>query len=251
PAPAPVVVKKDVDLAAAFRPFTDPKQIPDLTGGLGPAGYNLSQSVADLLLRTIVGHVNLSALAQAAGLDLPSLLQEIPTSLLSGVLGAVPINLTGVLDDVLGPITGPLLSQALDLVGITHNGNITLIDLLGLLGLDLSGPLNLANLDLPGVKIITAGPPFTLLKLLGLDLGWVPGLPNSVADAINNTTYLDVGLKGLLNTVIGKLVDGGNPLGVAGLLGDIVKALPVDVDVAQVRIPITVGFGLGAFAAGA
>src|SRR6478672_12959711 len=81
PAPAPVVVKKDVDLAAAFRPFTDPKQIPDLTGGLGTAGYNLSQSVADVLLRTIVGHVNLSALAQAAGLDLPSLLQEIPTSL--------------------------------------------------------------------------------------------------------------------------------------------------------------------------
>ena len=32
---APVVVKKDVDLAAAFRPFTDPNQIPDLTGGLG------------------------------------------------------------------------------------------------------------------------------------------------------------------------------------------------------------------------
>ena len=251
PVPAPVVVNKDVDLAAAFRPFTDPDQIPDLTGGLGTAGYNLSQSVVDLLLRTVVGHVNLSALAQAAGLDLPSLLQEIPTSLLSDVLGAVPINLTGVLDDVLGPITGPLLSQALDLVGITHNGNITLIDLLGLLGLDLSDPLNLANLDLPGVKIITAGPPFTLLKLLGLDLGWVPGLPNSVADAINNTTYLDVGLKGLLNTVIGKLVDGGNPLGLAGVLTGIVNALPVDVDVAQIRIPITVGFGLGAFAAGA
>ena len=251
PAPAPIV--KDVALTAAFRPFTDPAQIPDLTFGLGTAGYNLSQTVLDQLLRAIVGRVNLSALAQAAGLDLPSLLQEIPTSLLSGVLNAIPINLTGVLDDALGPITGGLLSQALDLLGITDNGNTTIIKLLGLLGLDLSDPLNLANLDVPGVNIITAGPPFTLLKLLGLDLGWVPGLPNSVANEINNTSYLDVGLKGLLNTVIDKLDDGGGAAGevLVGLLKPIVDTLPIDVDVAQIRIPIVAGFGLGAFAAGA
>ena len=252
PASEPVVVQKDVDLAAAFRPFTDPSQIPDLTGGLGTAAYDFSQTVADLLLRTIVEHVNLSALAQAAGLDLPSLLQEIPTSLLSGVLGAIPINLTGVLADTLDPLTATLLSQALDLIGVTDNGNTTLIKLLDLLGLDLSDPLNLANLDLPGVKIITAGPPFTLLKLLGLDLGWVPGLPNSVASAINNTTYLDVGLKGLLNTVIDKLepnVPVLNPVLVGLKLA--VNELPIDLDLAQVRIPVVVGFGLGAFAAGA
>ena len=252
PAPAPVVVQKDIDLAAAFRPFTDPSQIPDLTGGLGTAGYDFSQTVADLLLRTIVEHVNLSALAKAAGLDLPSLLQEIPTSLLSGVLGAIPINLTGVLGDALGPVTGSLLIQALDLIGVTDNGNTTLIKLLGLLGLDLSDPLNLANLDLPGVKIITAGPPFTLLKMLGLDLGWVPGLPNSVASAINNTTYLDVGLKGLLNTVIGKLEPNVPVLDpVLTGLKLLVNTLPVDLDVAQIRVPVVVGFGLGAFAAGA
>jgi hypothetical protein len=253
PKPEPIVVNKDVDLAAAFRPFTDPDQIPDLTGGLGTAAYDFSQSVADLLLRTIVERVNLSALAQAAGLDLPSLVEGIPTSLLSGVLGAIPINLTGVLGDTLGPITGPLLSQALSLIGVTDgNGNTTIIKLLDLLGLDLSDPLNLANLDLPGVKIVTAGPPFTLLKMLGLDLGWVPGLPNSVASAINNTTYLDVGLKGLLNTVIGKLTPNVPPLNpVLTGLQLIVDTLPIDVDVAQVRIPIVVGFGLGAFGAGA
>ncbi|MBP1818468.1 ATPase [Mycobacterium sp. OAE908] len=252
PAPEPVIVHKDVDLAAAFRPFTDPGQIPDLTFGLGTAAYDFSQTAADLLLRAIVDHVNLSALAKAAGLDLPSLLQEIPTSLLSGVLGAIPINLTGVLGDALGPVTGSLLIQALDLIGVTDNGNTTLIKLLDLLGLDLSDPLNLANLDLPGVKLITAGPPFTLLKLLGLDLGWVPGLPNSVASAINNTTYLDVGLKGLLNTVIGKLEPNVPVLDpVLTGLKVLVNTLPVDVDVAQVRIPVVVGFGLGAFAAGA
>lgn len=259
PKPEPIVINKDVDLAAAFRPFTDPAQIPDLTGGLGTVGYDVSQAVADALLRLVVENVNLGALSRAAGLDLDSVLQQIPASLLNGVLGAIPINITGVLGDtltgVLGPITSavltPLLIKALGALGITDaDGNTTLIDLLGLVGLDLSDPLNLANLDIPGVKLITTGPPFTLLKLLGADLGWVPGLPNSVASAINNTTYLDVGLKGLLNTVLDKLEDAGNPLGLLGLLSPIVEGLPIDVDLAQVRVPITVGFGLGAFAAG-
>lgn len=261
PKPAPLVLHKDVDLAAAFRPFTDPDQIPDLTGGLGTVGYNLSQSVADALLRLIVENVNLGALARAAGLDLESVLEQLPADLLDGVLGAIPINITGVLGDtltgVLGPITSglltPLLIQALTALGITDSaGNTTLVDLLGLLGLDLSDPLNLANLDIPGVKLITTGPPFTLLKLLGADLGWVPGLPNSVASAINNTSYLDVGLKGLLNTVLDKLeAEGGDALELLGILTPIVNALPIDVDLVQVRVPVTIGFGLGAFAAGA
>jgi hypothetical protein len=254
PKPEPVVINKDVDLAAAFRPFTDPGQIPDLTGGLGTAAYDVSQQIADTLMRAIVENLNLSALGQAAGLDLQSILEKIPASLLEGVLGAVPINLVGVLGDTLGPVLTPVLLGALTALGITDaGGNTTLVDLLGLLGLDLSDPLNLANLDIPGVKLITAGPPFTLLKLLGADLGWVPGLPNSVADAINGTTYLDIGLKGLLNTVIDKLVDNtGDPLNpIALALGVIVNRLPVDVDLVKVRVPIVAGFGLGAFAAGA
>jgi PE-PPE domain len=260
PAPAPVVINKDVDLAAGFRPVTDPSQLPDLTGGLGTAGYNLSQAVLDVLLRAVVDHVNLSALASAAGVDLPSLVEQIPTSLLTGVLGAIPINLSGVLRDVLGDVldpvtTGlltPLLIRALSLLRIVDaEGNTTLIDLLGLVGLDLSDPLNLAHLDLPGVKLVTAGPAFTLLKLLGLDLGWTPGLTNSVAGQISNTPYLDVGLKGLLNTVLDRLTKADDPLGLVKLLKPIVDGLPIDIDGLQLRVPIVAGFGLGAFAAGA
>jgi hypothetical protein len=263
PAASHVVFTKDVDLAAAFRPFTDPNQIPDLTDGLGTAGYDFSQQIADMLLRTIVEHVNLPALGQAAGLDLPSLLAKIPSSLLTGVLGAIPIDLGSVLLGGLGPILTPVLLSALTALGITDaGGDTTLINLLGLVGLNLSDPLNLSNLDLPGIKLITTGPPLTLLKLLGLDLGWVPGLPNSVANAINSTTYLDIGLKGLLDTVIGRLQPNiGSqlplPLPVAlplpdllSALQNIVNGLPLDVDVAKVRVPIVVGFGLGAFAAG-
>ena len=226
-----------------------------------------------MLLRTIVEHVNLPALGKAAGLDLPSLLEKIPASLLKGVLGGIPIDLGSVLLGSVGPVLTPVLLSALTALGITDaGGNTTLINLLGLLGLDLSDPLNLSNLDLPGIKLITTGPPFTLLKLLGLDLGWVPGLPNSVANAINSTTYLDIGLKGLLNTLIDRLngnvnlpVGGllGNPLGLPISLpinlpvGELLSALqkiaddlPVDVDAAKIRVPIVVGFGLGAFAAG-
>jgi hypothetical protein len=277
PAP-PSVVHQTVDLAAAFGPFTDPSQIPDLTGGLGTVGYDFSQQIADMLLRAIVEHVNLAALGKAAGLDLPSLLAKIPTSLLDGVLGAVPINLGGVLLSSIGPVLSPVLLSALSALGITDaGGNTTLLNLLGLLGLNLSDPLNLSNLNLPGVKLITTGPPFTLLKLLGLDLGWVPGLPNSVADAINSTSYLDIGLKGLINTLIDRLNGNINlplanlsdPLGLSlplpslplpvdlpvgdllSALQKIVNDLPVDVDAAKIRVPIVVGFGMGAFAAGA
>src|SRR5690349_24096854 len=62
PAPAAVVVNQDVDLAAAYRPFTDPNQIPDLTGGPGIQGYDLAQQIGDMLLRALVSHLNLAAL---------------------------------------------------------------------------------------------------------------------------------------------------------------------------------------------
>src|SRR5262249_15529450 len=92
---------------------------------------------------------------------------------------------------------------------------------------------------------------FTLLKLLGLDLGWVPGLPNSVASDINDAPYLDVGVKGLLTTVLNRLSGEVGPLNPLVLtLTPLIAALPVDVDVTQIRIPIVAGFGCGAFAAG-
>ncbi len=190
-------VDANVDLAAAITPFPDPDQIPDVTGGLGSAAYDFSQTVADVLIRAIVENINLAALADAAGLSpedvldnlLGGVLGEIPAGLLDDVVGSIPIDVSAVVDALLGPLG----VGAGGLVGDLVAGGLpdTLGGLLGLLGIDLSDALNLSDLTGP-VNIITAGPPFTLLKLLGVDLGWVPGLPNSVANEINNSEYLDL-----------------------------------------------------------
>ena len=256
PKPKPVV-NGDVDLAAAIRPFPPPNQIPDLTFGGGTAVYDFGQLCADVLLRAIVENVNIAALAQAAGVDPNSLLEgllgstldQLPANLLDNIFGAVPILPGDLAEAIVGGLgldvitaglLEPLLATALSALGIDSVG-----DLLGLVGLDLSDPLNLSNLDLPGVNVITAGPPFTLLKLLGADLGWVPSLPNSVANEINNSEYLEVGVVSLLEDVLERT----NIPALDNLLQPILSLLP-DVDVLDLRVPVTVGFGLGAFAAG-
>lgn len=252
PKPEPLVVNKDVDLAAAVSPFPGPGQIPDLTFGGGTAIYNIGQAAADVLIRSIVENINLAALAQAAGLDPQSVLEnllggvlgQIPTSLLDDVIGALPLDISAVVSAILNPLNLPL--PLADIVGDLLNGALTdaglntVNGLLGLLGINLSDVLNLSDLNVQGVNIITAGPPFTLLKLLGVDLGWVPGLPNSVADEINNTPYLKVGLSSLLQD-----------LDILGAVGDLLGGIIPDLDVVDVRVPVVIGFGLGAFAAGA
>lgn len=65
------------------------------------------------------------------------------------------------------------------------------------------------------VRIITTGPPFTLLKLFGVDIGWTPAIPSQIADEINTTPYA--------------------------------PSIPL---IGQLRLPVVIGFGLGAFAAG-
>ena len=262
-------------LLADIRPFgTDPQAIPDLTGGAGSAGYDLAQQAADQLIRLIVENVNLSALAQAAGLDPESLvngliegtLNDLVGDTLTGVLGQVPITpilgsqLAPILNGLLTPIVGASLAALVDdplggvLAGQLNTGSGgTLGGLLDLLGVDLSQPLNLSGVDVPGVNVVTTGPLFTLLKLLGVDVGWVPALPNSVAQEINETPYLNVGLSG-----VGGVLD---PLQIAALraaltaLGvspaNIDKILNGIPDVAAVRVIPVVGVGLGAFAAGA
>jgi hypothetical protein len=251
PKPKPVVYG-DFDLAAAIRPFPPPDQIPDLTGGLGTVGYDISQAIADAVIRGVVGNVNFAALAQALGLDVDSLLQQLPADLLTGVLGAVPIDITPLLNELVGPLT-PALILVLDQLDITDaEGNITLTNLLSLLGLDLSDPLNLAGLDIPGLNVITTGPPFTLLKLLGTDLGWVPGLPNSVANEINGTDYLPVGAEGLLTTLLNRVTGVLGPLDPVVIgLNAVISLLPDGLEAVDLRVPVVVGFGLGAFAAGA
>ena len=240
-----------VDLMAAVNPWPAPDQIPDLTGGLGSAAYGFNQAIADVLIRAFVENLNLAALAQAAGLSpdavldtlLGGLLGQLPANLLDDIIGQVPIDVSG----VVAALLAPLGQAAADLVGSIVAGALpnTLGGLLGLLGLDLSDVLNLSDLNVPGLNIVTAGAPFTLLKMLGADLGWVPGLPNSVANEINNSPYLDLEVG--LTDVLGSLPLVGPT--VLGLLNGLGITIP-DLDVAEVRVSTVVGFGLGAFAAG-
>lgn len=241
------LVRDDVDLTASgVRIFPPPEQIPDLTGGVGSAAYDAAQEVAAALITALVDNVNLAAVAEALGLDpaslVQSLLSEAVGGLLTQVLGGVPVDIAPLLDQL---PAGELLDllQAANLIDLETT--LSLQNLLGSLGLDLSQPLDLSNADVPGLNIVTAGPPFTLLKMLGVDLGWVPALPNSVADEVNQTEYLKVGVAGLLETVGD--IDVFNDL-LAGLGDDQIEDLP---DVLHVRVPIVVGWGLGAFAAGA
>ena len=277
PAPTERMLNPDYELTAAVKLFPDGDKIPDLTGGLGRAGSDLSQTIAAAILEAIMTNINLMALARAAGMDPQSLLTSLPPNLLMGLLDTVPLDLTPLLGQLVGgDIADDVLLPALQVLGIADGSGLSTVgQLLRLLGLDLSDPLNLANLDVPGLNLITAGPPFSLLKLLGVDLGWVPGLPNSVADAVNNTEYLPIGVNGLLTTVLDrlKLLAGEDPLldlggilgpnglldlgglldldGLIGLLDQVVKTIPESLDVIDLRVPIVVGFGMGAFAAGA
>lgn len=277
PVPTQQMLDRDVELAAAVNVFPEPDRIPDLTGGLGAAGYDLSQAIAAAVLEAIMNNLNLMALARAAGMDPESLLQNLPPHLLRGVLDSAPLDVLPILTALLGvDVADGVLLPALQTLGITDGAGVTTVSkLLSLLGIDLSDPLNLSGLDVPGLNLITAGPPFTLLKLLGLDLGWVPGLPNSVAAEVNNTEYLPVGANGLLTTISDRLkllaieeplldlggilgpeglLDLGGVLdldGLIGLLDGVIETLPENLDVIDLRVPVVVGFGMGAFAAGA
>ncbi|TMS51810.1 AAA family ATPase [Mycobacterium sp. DBP42] len=209
-------VQRDVRLQSGVQIFPPPDQIPDLTGGLGTQVYNQFQSVGAQLQTAFVNTFNLAALLQAAGID--------PTAAIEG-----PLN------DALGGALGGALS------------GLPVGDLAELLGIDLEDPLSSA-----GVNLITSGGLFTLLKLLGVDLGWTPSFPNSVADEINNTPYLDISLDAIFDAL-------GLPT--SGLGFEALKATfkaitgidlpPLTADVVDLRVPVVAGWGFGAFAAGA
>ncbi|TVX91073.1 AAA family ATPase [Mycolicibacterium porcinum] len=209
-------VQHDLRLQSGVQIFPPPDQIPDLTGGFGTQVYNQFQTVGAQLQTAFVNTFNLAAILQAAGID--------PTAAIEG-----PIN------DALGGALGGALS------GLPVDG------LAELLGIDLDDPLSSA-----GINLITSGGPFTLLKMLGVDLGWTPSFPNSVADEINNTPYLDISLESIFDAL-------GLPTQGAAFeaLKIAFKTLPgidlpaLSTNVADVRIPIVAGWGFGAFAAGA
>ncbi|MCV7225724.1 PE-PPE domain-containing protein [Mycolicibacterium komossense] len=218
----------------------DPASIPDLSFGLGTRGYDLVQTLAAALESGILDNVNLSGLLQYLGYDPTSAINTALGNLLTQALSGVPVDLSGV------PVLGSILTGA----GITNVAAV-----LNLLGFNLADPLNLAGVPTPGINVITAGGPFTLLKFLGVDLGWVPGLPNSVAEEINGTPYLEVGALGVLSTLLAAypVPPLKNTVANATLQGLIatVKLLPGgDLNAIDVRVPLVAGFGLGAFAAG-
>ena len=225
--PHAAVINANVDLAAAIQLLPNRDQAPDIIGGLGATIPSGNQAIADQLVRAVLNGISLTAFARAAGLEPQSLvnklLVDIPVNLLPDILATISLDLP-ILDTLL-PAVGlgdqQLLTKVLDLLGVDGIAHNTLTGLLALFGLNLADPFNLSNLldDGPGVNIVIVGPEFAALKVLGLDLGRVgrvPSLPNSVANEINGTPYLKIGLNGVL-------------------------------DVLDVRLIPTVGFGIGAF----
>lgn len=212
----------------------DPASIPDLTFGFGGQTYDSFQALGAALETALLNNVNLSGVLGNLGYD--------PEAAVNAALGNALVNaLTGVTVNV-GSI--PVLGPILDAAGITN-----VAALLKLLGFNLLDPLNLSGTAL-GVNVITVGPPFSLLKFLGIDLGWVPGFPNSVADEVNGTPYLGINPVSVLKAIpTGNLsfIEKGTLESIIG----IVSALPgADTSVVDVRVPVALGFGLGAFAAG-
>ncbi|BBZ56504.1 ATPase AAA [Mycolicibacterium phocaicum] len=243
-----------VNLSAFTTPFPKPGVLPDITFGVGNAAYNLAQGGVEALLPPLVQA--LSAAGGLSGLNLTNLINQLPKNLLSQILDALPIKLTPLLNAALGPLLTGALVPLLSALGIMDaQGNVTLSGLLDVLGISLDNILDLSGLDIPGVNIVTAGPVFTLLKIAGLDLGWTPGTANAIANAINNTDYLDVGAMGLINEVLDRASNLGG-------LGPLISALQVVIntvgdaigldklDLIDVRVPLSVGFGLGAFSMG-
>ncbi|WP_231737682.1 PE-PPE domain-containing protein [Mycobacterium sp. IS-1742] len=247
-----------VDLTADFRLFSPPQAIPDLTFGAGEAAYDLKNEFADFVFRSIFENLNLAAFAQAAGVDPQSILERVlenlPLALLTDpifvdLLGGITLPLAAalgalpILNEI--PLLRDLLTQGLNAAGLN-----SIAGLLDIVGLDLSNLTDLTGLgERVGVNLVTSGDVFTLLKVLGTDLGWVPTLPNSVADDVDETEYLGIGVDGLLD-----LVDTG-VINVPGLLTQLLDRLGLfDLDqipdVLKVRVPIVVGEGVGAFAAG-
>ena len=213
----------------------DPASIPDLTFGFGGRTYDSFQALGAALETALLNNVNLSGVLASLGYD--------PEAAINAALGNALVNvLTGVsVDTGAIPVLGPVLTSA----GITN-----VAALLQLLGFNLLDPLNLSGTAL-GVNVITVGPPFSLLKFLGIDLGWVPGFPNSVADEVNGTPYLGISPLAVLEALkANPLVSGLQKTLILDPLIATVSGILGNASVVDVRVPVVLGFGLGAFAAG-
>jgi hypothetical protein len=215
----------------------DPSSIPDLTDGLGPEGYELLQTLGAGLEADTVHDLGLSGLLADLGYD--------PTRSVNTALGALLTQaLTGITIDLSGV---PVLGDAFAAAGIDN-----VAALATLLGLNLSDPFNLAGLPVSGINTITVGSASTLLDALGVDLGSVPAFPDSVADEINGTPYVDVAALPIVNSLLAAIPVTVRNLPTITELKVIQTTLNTtgDVNIVDLRIPVVIGTGLGAFAAG-
>jgi hypothetical protein len=101
--------------------------------------------------------------------------------------------------------------------------------------------------DIPGVNVITTGPPFGLLGIVGLNPFWVPALPSRIADEINGTPYLG-------GTDLDIPVTVPNPAYIPGCTGKFCPPATItgslELDLVKLRVPVVLAFGIGALAAG-
>lgn len=143
---------------------------------------------------------------------------------------------------------------------------------LSALGINVPGIDNLIPTDIPGLKLITTGPPFGALGILGLNPTWVPANPDMIADEINSTEYvpLDLGVSIPGTFILLPLTDAftkapfnlsNAPLGfrasraalaLCGVDGQLcgVPEGGFPVGIPNLRVPTVIGFGIGSLATG-
>ncbi|KUI38605.1 hypothetical protein AU194_08945 [Mycobacterium sp. GA-2829] len=151
--------------------------------------------------------------------------------------------------DQKAPRTDAVELTALSPTDILNLGSV--VNLGDLLGLNFDAINGIPDLLEPlGINLVTTGPPFGLANLFGLNLGYVPAFPGAIVDEVTSTEPgLNIGqLLGLVNPQLPAVIAGLDAL--APLLEPLGIEVP-DIPLANgVRIPIVVGFGLGALSTG-
>lgn len=238
----PAATPPNTEVGPGFNPMRrapgapDPADIPDLTFGLGQRISNGGQNIGAPVVNAVLETVNLSSLLESLGLG--------PESAINDFLGnAIMSVLAGIELDLPEPIQGVLAAAGLE----------DLAALVGLIGLNLLDPLNLGG-DLEGLNIVTTGPLFTLLKFLGIDLGWTAAFPNEIADEVNGTVPLGISAVETLDELL-ELIPPRPIIPNSAIRASLIAARAAlnaagDINVG-LRMPVVVGFGWGAFAAGA
>ncbi|ORA60415.1 hypothetical protein BST26_21525, partial [Mycolicibacterium insubricum] len=219
---------------------SDPADIPDLTLGLGRQVANVVQKVGVAGANVVPGTVNLGPVWEAFGLD--------PNTAISDILGAV---LTSAVTDM--PLPESARALATLVAPFLRAADITTVgQLLQLINFSLTDPLNISG-GSPGLNIVTSGPLFTLGKFLGVDAGWSSMFPDAIAEAANATEALNVNPVEVVNKLNSKIPS--RPIVPNQALKLSLTAAAATLSVAginsmDVKVPVVVGMGLGAFAAG-